>query len=173
MFCRIPTRSPTTDTAASKRGERSCATWRRSGPPVPGRPRAAPAHPARPAPLPGPQPHEQLQPARSPAGSYLELVYPFSSNPCLRDQYERFHTGKIRAGLILEDLDAFAADVAARHAGQCVANKTIVTASVDQLSWLQQRAAGALSVLQDLRMAGQVCGGGGGGGGLRWLGQAA
>jgi hypothetical protein len=84
------------------------------------------------------------------------VLYPFSSNPCLRDQYERFNTGKIRAGLSLEDLDAFAADVAARHAGPALAGKTVVTASVDQLAWLQQNVAGVLSVHKDLRMAGQV-----------------
>lgn len=81
-------------------------------------------------------------------------MYPFSSNASLRDQYERFQTSRIRAGLILEDLDAFAADIAARHAGS--AGKTIVTASVDQISWLDQNTTGVLSVHQDLKFAGQV-----------------
>lgn len=58
--------------------------------------------------------------ASSPAGaragrdSYLEITYPFSSNPTLRDQYRRFLTDKLRLGLLLEDLDTTAGEQSQR-----------------------------------------------------------
>lgn len=53
----------------------------------------------------------------SPAESWIELVYPFSANALLRDTYRRFlSNAELRLGLLLEDLDCFAADVAFRCA---------------------------------------------------------
>lgn len=45
-------------------------------------------------------------------------MYSFSTNALLRDQYELFQTKTMRLGLLLEDLDTFAGDIAARHAGK-------------------------------------------------------
>jgi len=55
--------------------------------------------------------------SRRPSASFVELVYPFSSSARLREQYERFETGRVRLGLLLEDLDALAGDVLALHCG--------------------------------------------------------
>ena len=103
-----------------------------------------------------PPTNEGKGPPRAPSRSYIEMLYPFSSNPTLREQYRRFETNELRYGLILEDIDTFAGDVAKRHAGPSV--NVVVTGFVDKISWLQHGALGALAVDRDLRMAGQVLG---------------
>lgn len=62
---------------------------------------------------------------------------------CLSAQYQRFTTPFLRVGLLLEDLDSFAADVASRQLGGLPQNATVVTASVDRLAFataIQHRA---------------------------------
>lgn len=41
--------------------------------------------------------------------------HPAPGCPCPRRQYERFRSGRLRLGLVLEDVDSLAADIAARH----------------------------------------------------------
>ncbi|KAI8462628.1 MAG: hypothetical protein J3K34DRAFT_527607 [Monoraphidium minutum] len=72
-------------------------------------------------------------PPRSPSDSYLEVILPFASSPTLRDEYERFQMGRVRMGLVLEDIDSFAADIAARHLYGAVHGFSIVTAGMDRL----------------------------------------
>ena len=81
-------------------------------------PGAATRAAARPR-LPAPPPLEPPPPpeSRPPSASYVETVYPFSTSRALREQYERFETGRVRLGLLLEDLDALAGDVMALHCG--------------------------------------------------------
>ncbi|EFJ49462.1 hypothetical protein VOLCADRAFT_117261 [Volvox carteri f. nagariensis] len=87
--------------------------------------------------------------------SYLELIFPFSSNSTLREQYQRFTSNHMRFGLLLEDLDTLAGDIAARHAG--VSERVLLTASIDRISWIQDRhVAGEVTLANNLRMAGQV-----------------
>ncbi|GFR48797.1 hypothetical protein Agub_g10747 [Astrephomene gubernaculifera] len=91
---------------------------------------------------------------RAPSDSYLELVFPFSSSKTLREQYQRFTSNNMRFGLLLEDLDTLAGDIAARHAG--MEGKVLLTASIDRISWLKDPSMGEVSLAHDLRMAGQV-----------------
>ncbi|GIL57596.1 hypothetical protein Vafri_12790 [Volvox africanus] len=91
---------------------------------------------------------------RAPSDSHLELIFPFSSNSTLREQYQRFTSNQMRFGLLLEDLDTMAGDIAARHAG--VSERVLLTASIDRISWLQDPNVGEVSLANDLRMAGQV-----------------
>lgn len=49
-------------------------------------------------------------------------------------QYQRFSSPFLRIGLLLEDLDSFAADVATRHLGGLPPGYTVVTAGIDKLA---------------------------------------
>uniref|UniRef100_A0A383VYQ5 HotDog ACOT-type domain-containing protein n=1 Tax=Tetradesmus obliquus TaxID=3088 RepID=A0A383VYQ5_TETOB len=81
---------------------------------------------------------------RPPSDSYLSITYPFTSNELLRDQYQRFSSPFLRVGLLLEDMDSFAADVATRHLGGLPPGYTVVTATVDKVAFATARtAAGA------------------------------
>eukprot|EP00198_Chlamydomonas_reinhardtii_P002737 XP_001692073.1 predicted protein [Chlamydomonas reinhardtii] len=82
------------------------------------------------------------------------MLFPFSSNAVLREQYQRFMSNSMRYGLLLEDLDTLAGDIAARHAG--VRDRVLLTASIDRISWLQDPDVGEMTLSHDLRMAGQV-----------------
>jgi hypothetical protein len=89
--------------------------------------------------------------------SYIEIEYPFSSKPVLRELYQRFQGQSLRYGLLLEDLDALAADIAARHIGD-LQGCSIVTGSVDKIAWLQPGLPHTLlNINQDVKLAGQVC----------------
>ncbi|KXZ55714.1 hypothetical protein GPECTOR_2g1264 [Gonium pectorale] len=79
-------------------------------------------------------------PERPPSDSYLEITFPFSKDAQLREHYQRFFTDHMRFGLLLEDLDTLAGNIAARHAG--VTNRVLLTASIDRLSWLRDPAVG-------------------------------
>ncbi|WIA37019.1 hypothetical protein OEZ86_014003 [Tetradesmus obliquus] len=72
---------------------------------------------------------------RPPSDSYLSITYPFTSNELLRDQYQRFSSPFLRVGLLLEDMDSFAADVATRHLGGLPPGYTVVTATVDKVAF--------------------------------------
>ncbi len=86
---------------------------------------------------------------KHPGDSFMELVLPFSSDPVLREQYIS-PFGHVRIGRLLEDLDAFAGNVAFRHAFP--SRPTIVTASIDKLDLVPR----AIDPNQDLRIAGGV-----------------
>ncbi|KAF8065712.1 grwd1 [Scenedesmus sp. PABB004] len=77
---------------------------------------------------------------RPPSASYLCLTFPFTRNAALRGQYQRFSSPFLRAGLLLEDLDAFAADVAVRHLGGLPPGTTVVTASLDKVAFATSRS---------------------------------
>ncbi|KAG2435700.1 hypothetical protein HXX76_006899 [Chlamydomonas incerta] len=99
-------------------------------------------------------PHTPPPASRAPSDSWLEMLFPFSSNAVLREQYQRFMSNSMRYGLLLEDLDTLAGDIAARHAG--VRDRVLLTASIDRISWLQDPEVGEVTLSHDLRMAGQV-----------------
>ncbi|GLC47996.1 hypothetical protein PLESTB_000047700 [Pleodorina starrii] len=100
------------------------------------------------------QQQQQRLAQRAPSDSYLELIFPFSNNAKLREQYQRFMSDRMRFALLLEDLDTLAADIAARHAG--VSDRVLLTASIDRISWLQDPNVGEVTLANNLRMAGQV-----------------
>jgi hypothetical protein len=58
-------------------------------------------------------------------------------------QYQRFSSPFLRVGLLLEDMDSFAADVATRHLGGLPPGYTVVTATVDKVAFATARAAAA------------------------------
>lgn len=72
---------------------------------------------------------------RPPSDSFISITYCLSSSPSLRDQYQRFRSPFLRIGLLLEDLDSLAADVACRHLGGLPEGATVVTASVDKVAF--------------------------------------
>jgi acyl-CoA hydrolase len=59
-------------------------------------------------------------------------------------QYQRFSSPFLRVGLLLEDMDSFAADVATRHLGGLPHGYTVVTATVDNVAFATARAAAAV-----------------------------
>jgi len=73
---------------------------------------------------------------RKRSASWLEITYPFSTDPELRDRYMLADGEGLRAGMFLEELDAFSADCSMRHAdGYNPARPlTVVTAAHDGLS---------------------------------------
>lgn len=89
-----------------------------------------------------------------PRDSYVEIVLPFSSDEALRQEYIS-PFGHVRIGRLLEDLDAFAGNIAFLH---CDDNDpstrlpTIVTASVDKLDLLPK----SIDPSKDLRLCGGV-----------------
>eukprot|EP00201_Polytomella_parva_P020210 CAMPEP_0175043536 /NCGR_PEP_ID=MMETSP0052_2-20121109/3247_1 /TAXON_ID=51329 ORGANISM="Polytomella parva, Strain SAG 63-3" /NCGR_SAMPLE_ID=MMETSP0052_2 /ASSEMBLY_ACC=CAM_ASM_000194 /LENGTH=522 /DNA_ID=CAMNT_0016306617 /DNA_START=280 /DNA_END=1844 /DNA_ORIENTATION=+ len=106
---------------------------------------------------------------KHPRESYVEMIYPFSSNPNLRDLYRMFRYDKPRLGLLLEDFDTFAGDISIRHCG--LPGRMLLTAAIDKISWLQAAAGVSdvdettppahahdreISLNHDLRVAGQV-----------------
>jgi acyl-CoA hydrolase len=56
-------------------------------------------------------------------------------------QYQRFSSPFLRVGLLLEDMDSFAADVATRHLGGLPPGYTVVTATVDKMMLATARPA--------------------------------
>ncbi len=114
--------------------------------------------------------------AHTPAQGWVRMIYPFSTDTNLRSLYTLFETDHLRTGKILEDLDAFAADVAYRHCGvirysstnggkigsaatavpgaDAVSARqelTIVTASLDRVTFVER-----LSNAKDLKVEGIV-----------------
>lgn len=89
--------------------------------------------------------------------TWLELTYPMSSDAFLRRLYSLGDSTSLRAGMFMEEIDAFSADVAFRHvyytSGDPEVNPppTIVTAAHGNLSFLQ-----ALSAEDDWRLRGCV-----------------
>eukprot|EP00879_Flechtneria_rotunda_P006325 GHRR01006648.1.p1 GENE.GHRR01006648.1~~GHRR01006648.1.p1 ORF type:complete len:358 (+),score=106.75 GHRR01006648.1:111-1184(+) len=73
--------------------------------------------------------------SRPPSDSYISITYSFTSNESLRDQYQRFSSPFLRVGLLLEDLDSFAADVASRHLGGLPHGMTVVTAAIERVAF--------------------------------------
>ena len=70
------------------------------------------------APVPPGLKSDDLTP-RERSASWLEITYPFSTDDELRDKYMLGGDDSLRAGMFLEELDAFSADCSARHAGEC------------------------------------------------------
>ena len=60
----------------------------------------------------------------------------------------------MRMGVLLEDLDTFAGDIAARHAG--LQDKVIVTGYVDRISWFASEGTSGLELSKDLQLSGMV-----------------
>ena len=91
--------------------------------------------------------------ARKRSASWLEISYPFSTDAQMRDLYMLSDGRSLRAGRFLEELDAFSADCAFRHADGFRPERrlTVVTAAHDGLS-----VFGALSAHHDLRLRGAV-----------------
>jgi hypothetical protein len=51
----------------------------------------------------------------SPLGSFLSLHYPFSTDKALSQKYNKFDSGELRVGKIMEIMDALAADVSYKY----------------------------------------------------------
>ena len=90
---------------------------------------------------------------REPNASWLELTYPFSKDEELRHLYMLADGEGLRAGMFLEEVDAFSADCAARHADIYHPERplSVVTAAHSGLSIFEN-----LSARHDLRLRGCV-----------------
>ena len=93
-------------------------------------------------------------PRGSRAAAWIELTYPMTSDASLRQLYSLADSTSLRAGMFMEEIDAFSADCALRHAlgptgsfNRADSPLTIVTAAHDNLSFLQD-----LSAANDLRL---------------------
>ena len=98
---------------------------------------------------------------RKRSASWLEITYPFSTDPEIRDRYMLADGEGLRAGMFLEELDAFSADCSMRHAdGYNPARPlTVVTAAHDGLSIFGTgigKSGALLSAQHDLRLRGAV-----------------
>lgn len=95
-----------------------------------------------------PSPEKALE-KRTVADSWLEIVFPFSDHPSLRDYFLHNNANSIRYGKLFEMLDALAGDVAYRHCGSIGSKSpfTIVTASVDGV-----RSYASIDMNVDLRL---------------------
>ena len=95
---------------------------------------------------------------RKRSASFLEITYPFASDPELLQIYMVHDAVSLRGGMFLEELDAFSADCAFRHAdGYNPARPlTVVTAAHDGLSIFGDGQHSPLSALHDLRLRGAV-----------------
>ena len=80
---------------------------------------------------------------------WIQVVLPFASDPLFYSTYQLFTSERIRAGKLLEDLDALAGDVAVRHYKSLPENKHanmhVVTAAVDRVKFVKK-----LSTANDL-----------------------
>ena len=87
------------------------------------------------------------------SASWLEVTYPFSTDEELRRLYMLGASESLRAGMFLEELDAFSADCSARHADMYNEARplSVVTAAHDGLSIFEH-----LSARHDLRLRGCV-----------------
>uniref|UniRef100_A0A7S0L8R4 HotDog ACOT-type domain-containing protein n=1 Tax=Coccolithus braarudii TaxID=221442 RepID=A0A7S0L8R4_9EUKA len=107
-----------------------------------------------------------IQHERERTASWLEITYPFASDPELRLLYQLGDGNTMRAGMFLEELDAFSADCALRHCESHEAlshealpgstskrHLTVVTAAHDGLAL---EPGVGLSALADLRLRGGV-----------------
>ena len=85
--------------------------------------------------------------------SWLEITYPFSSDEELRNYYMLGDGESLRAGMFLEELDAFSGDCSARHADIYHPDRklSLVTAAHSGLSIFEN-----LSAKHDLRLRGCV-----------------
>ncbi|KAG9446941.1 hypothetical protein H6P81_013069 [Aristolochia fimbriata] len=99
----------------------------------------------------GPPPTELL--TRTPSQSRTSIVYNFSSDYILREQY-RDPRNEVRIGKLLEDLDALAGTIAVKHCSNDDSTTRpllLVTASVDKMVLKKP-----LRIDTDLRIAGAV-----------------
>ena len=97
---------------------------------------------------------------RKRAASWLEITYPFASDPELAQFYQMSDGESLRAGMFLEELDAFSADCSMRHADGYSPQRplTVVTAAHDGLSIFAEGHRSPLSSRHDLRLRGCVVG---------------
>eukprot|EP00959_Pyramimonas_sp_CCMP1952_P452068 9464935-Pyramimonas_sp.AAC.1 len=88
---------------------------------------------------------------RKPSETRTQLKYQFSSDSKLRDAY-RNPWGYIRHGMLLEDLDALAGNIAFKHCNHpSHPSPMLVTASVDSIKMLQR-----LRLDHDVTLSGEV-----------------
>ena len=108
--------------------------------------------------VPTPAPLSTQLEQRKRSASWLEITYPFSSDAELRDLYMLADGQSLRAGMFLEELDAFSADCSMRHADGYNADRplTVVTAAHDGLSIFGDGSHSPLSARHDLRLRGAV-----------------
>ena len=109
--------------------------------------------------VPSPPPGPALV-QRKRAASWLEITYPFASDPELAQFYQMSDGESLRAGMFLEELDAFSADCSMRHADGYNPQRplTVVTAAHDGLSIFAEGHRSPLSSRHDLRLRGCVVG---------------
>ncbi|KAG2501737.1 hypothetical protein HYH03_000237 [Edaphochlamys debaryana] len=117
---------------------------------TPGQPHG---HGRAPGPAPGPaQPPASFQyhprfsrEAVGQAHSYLEVFYPFTQRPDLWAAYHRPGLPGLDPALLIEDMDTFAADVAARHLGLGPldgSDRMLMTATLERLCYHLHTAPG-------------------------------
>eukprot|EP00039_Didymoeca_costata_P002101 m.57498 g.57498 ORF g.57498 m.57498 type:complete len:422 (+) comp11113_c0_seq1:1519-2784(+) len=85
--------------------------------------------------------------------SWMEVTIPLSHDMLVRDRYHAPHKGTVRYGRLLELLDAFTGDIAAKHVdiSEYDGSRTVVTVSVDSFTSL-----GSISSTKDLIARGCV-----------------
>lgn len=101
-----------------------------------------------------PQPTSLAHITKRPEETVLRVVLPFGSDPALRGQYVN-KWGMLRVGKLLEELDAFAANIAYQFVDDGRADTaplTLVTASFDRMDLLSY----PLRADQDLELIGAV-----------------
>jgi acyl-coenzyme A thioesterase 9 len=92
---------------------------------------------------------------KAPKDSFLKVDLPVASDPQVRDNYLNFRGG-IRFGKLLEDIDAFAGNIAFMHCNDGDPNTKVpvlVTACLDRLDL---KSPVTLSLGSDLELQGQV-----------------
>lgn len=97
--------------------------------------------------------HKRVLVEKAPGDSAVSAVYRFGSDATLRDQYLNPWGGP-RFGVLFEDMDALAGNVAFKHADDgdpATRPLLLVTASVDQISLLRY-----VPLDSDLRLSGKV-----------------
>lgn len=112
-----------------------------------------------PAWVPSPAPRSTEITRRKRSASWLEITYPFSTDAEIRDRYMVSDGEGLRAGMFLEELDAFSADCSMRHADgyNPLRPLTVVTAAHDGLSIFGGDGLHSpLSAKHDLRLRGAV-----------------
>jgi len=73
------------------------------------------------------------KPPRSPNFSRVRLTYLFSTDEKARKHYTLFGTSRPRMGLLLEDFDMLAAEIANRHTGRKVGSYTVTRSATIQM----------------------------------------
>lgn len=97
----------------------------------------------------------QLEGKNTPTGSWIRFKFPLSTDPSIRDNFQKFYSKGLRVGRILEVMDYLAGTVAYRYSKENpkARNATMVTASVYDVALFENQLQGT----KDLLLTGYVC----------------